>query len=202
MNALILVETRDIGFDPIKKHLPYLDGFEVIVFCSEQNEYLFKKYNTIYTNVNSLSQYNQLLTSYNFWKLFDYEKVLICQHDSGLLKKGIEDFYEWDYVGAPWWFQEWGANGGLSLRTVKVMQNITKHNNWTGVNEDVFFCHVMYYSNFYRLAPLGVCRKFAVESIFELGTLGYHGIGEHLQDGEINKIINQYGVSHSHILEF
>ena len=202
MNGLILVETRDIKFDPIKRHLPFLDGFEVMVFCSEDNSYLFREYETINVSIKSLTEYNQLLASYDFWKQFDYEKVLICQHDSGLLRDGIEDFYEWDYVGAPWWFQDWGGNGGLSLRTVKAMQDITINNNWTGFNEDIFFTHVMHYSNMYKLAPRNICKQFSVESIFKLETLGYHSIERYFNTGEVEQILHQYGrASHSNILE-
>ena len=197
MNGLILVETRRLDFDPIEKHLPFLKGFEPLVFCSEYNISQYRgKYNTVKVTVNSLDQYNQLLTSYDFWKQIPYEKVLICQHDSGLLRTGIEFFYEWDYVGAPWWFQKYGANGGLSLRTVKAMQDITKHYTWTGGNEDIFFSNIIHNSNVFKLAPPETCKLFAVETVFSMGSLGYHAINKHLSDTQVNKILNQYNNYH------
>jgi len=117
--------------------------------------------------------------------------------DSGILKDGIKDFMKWDYVGSPWSFQQHGGNGGLSLRTPKVMLDIASlhvyRNNGVDGNEDVWFSNIMHGStNFGKLAPRGVCSKFAVESIFQLGTFGYHGIEKWLKPEEVNQIMTQY----------
>jgi hypothetical protein len=43
--------------------------------------------------------YNSILTNPNFWRGLKYDRVLVFQHDSGLLKHGIEHFLEWDFIG-------------------------------------------------------------------------------------------------------
>ena len=157
--------------------------------------FLPKKF-TIYKNetINSIKEYNQLLTSTNFWVNFlEFDRVLIIQHDSALLRKGLEDFYKWDYIGAPWMFQDYGGNGGLSLRNPKLMYKICLEKKYSSIiygNEDLYFSHyVMHYGN---LAPREECEKFSCESIFKLGTLGYHAIDKYLTEDECKQIKTQY----------
>lgn len=148
----------------------------------------------IKTKVRSLADYNQLLTSPVFWDNIKYEKVLIFQHDSELLRSGIEEFLQYDYIGAPWKFQEHGGNGGLSLRTVEVMREVTKkfpYNASLGY-EDVYFSnHVKQVGG--NLAPREACSKFSCETIFQLGTLGAHAIDKYLSPEECIQIRAQYG---------
>ena len=135
MNAAVITETRQ--FDPqiIRDHLSMLPyDFELVVFCGDNTkcfwEFNFAKYNV---SINNLNDYNRLLTSRFFWdKLQQYERVLIFQTDSKILRKGIEEFYEWDYLGAPWRFQDNCGNGGLSLRNPKVMLEMIKSIPYNG----------------------------------------------------------------------
>lgn len=182
MLAVIIVESRLELLDKIKEnHFAFLpDKF------------------TLYTNstIKSIAEYNKLLTSTNFWVNFlKFDRVLIIQHDSALLRKGLEDFYEWDYIGAPWIFQDYGGNGGLSLRNPKLMYKICLEKKYIPSiygNEDLFFSHyVMHYGN---LAPREECEKFSCETIFKLGTLGYHAIDKYLTEDECKKIKEQYAV--------
>lgn len=151
--------------------------------------------------INSATGYNILLTSEHFWGQFvKYDRVLIFQHDSRLLRDGIEEFLEYDYVGAPWltsasWAhpERKGGNGGLSLRCPKKAVNLVRELPYSGKygNEDV------YYSNYLEkiggnVAPYNVCAKFSCETEFKLGTLGYHAIEKHLTTDQVNKIKTQY----------
>jgi uncharacterized protein DUF5672 len=144
--------------------------------------------------INSIQDYNRLLTSKRFWRAMPSEKVLIIQHDSMLLREGIEEFMEWDYVGAPWSFQTFGGNGGLSLRDVKAMLKVIDNFTWQfhpEGNEDVWFCNCMHQLGM-NLAPRDVCSRFSVESIYQLGTLGYHAIDKWLTPSECDSIRRQY----------
>ena len=196
MNAAVITETRyisNIG-SVIRDHLQFLPGYDLIIFHGSNNEVLFKglKGKRFTVNINNLHQYNALMTSTEYWnKLLSYDRVLIFQHESMILRKGIEEFYEYDYVGAPWKFQDIGGNGGLSLRNPKVMKSILKKEPYHPSHgyEDVYFSNRI---NGYNLAPREVCSQFSVETIFQLGTLGYHNIEKYLTHDEVEKIKNQY----------
>ena len=195
-NAAVITETRH--FDPqiIRDHLSMLpDDFELVVFCSESNKRLFNEFDCekYIVSINNLNDYNRLLTSTFFWdKLQQYDRVLIFQTDSKILRKGIEEFYEWDYVGSPWKFQDIGGNGGFSLRNPKVMYEMSKTLHYTGnPYEDVWFSNNM--NSFGNLAPREICKQFACETIFELNTLGYHAIHKYLTKSQVQQIENQYG---------
>lgn len=144
--------------------------------------------------INSIADYNRLLTSKRLWRNIPTEKVLIFQWDSFLLKEGIEYFLEYDYVGAPWKFQEHGGNGGLSIRDSKAMLKIiNQFPQWdtSEPNEDVWFCNGMLQLGM-DLAPRKVCEKFSVESIYKLDTIGGHAIDVWLTPSECNSIRTQY----------
>lgn len=146
-------------------------------------------------------KYNELLTSVEFWeKLQGYDRVLIFQHDSKILRDWTEKdnaFLEFNYIGSPWKFQEHGGNGGLSFRNPKVMKSIIEKKAYKfpeDGNEDIYFSNEMFWdeSNSKGLAPRLICRLFACESIFELGTLGYHAIDKYLTPEQCKEIETQY----------
>jgi hypothetical protein len=204
--AAVIIEGRRLGFsatlDIITRHTKYLEDFDVIGYCSNENHMeMFSAGAEIITILPELSgkfdfrRYNQLLTSEWFWfGLADYDRVLIFQHDSGLLRDGIEEFLEYDYVGAPWGFQEHGGNGGLSIRNpeamLKVIRKVPYFESVHG-NEDVYFCNAMKELGM-NLAPRDVCARFAIESILEYGTLGYHAIDKYFSKEIVSKIKSQY----------
>lgn len=150
------------------------------------------------------------LTKPEFWKqFFEYRRVLIFQRDSGLLRKGIEEFYEYDYVGAPCYsfYQDRTIqNGGLSLRNPRIMEYIGRMYGWNSdlpelyhygqystssfFAEDIFFCIKMIKYGIGNLAPLDASKKFSVESKFYPNTLGYHNIYTYLSEKEINLVLN------------
>lgn len=188
MNSLcaLIIENRSI---------PYL--MDII----EAHEKMLPKNTPVYwlnnEPIHSMRDYNALMLSKRLWRNLNAERVLMFQWDSILLKPGIEEFLEWDYIGAPWKFQDWGGNGGLSIRNPKTMMEIIDKGNWDGqLNEDVFISNEMYKSQgtYYQmnLAPREECEKFSVESIYKLGTLGAHAIDVWLTLTECETIRNQY----------
>ena len=202
-NGCCIVETRPLGNlnKLINDHLRFVpDEWGLTIYCSKRNKHLLRGLSrkaTLITLKDSftVSDYNRLFKSVKFWDSLPYNKVLIFQTDSMLLKHGIEDFLEWDYVGSPWKFQEHGGNGGLSLRSVQLMKYICENYKFTTRNEDVLFCNIMKDHNLGKLAPREVCKKFSTEAIFEFGTIGYHGIHNWLSKEQQDLIKNQYGTS-------
>lgn len=200
MNAAVITETRPKAIIPeiIEQHLSMLpDDFDLVIFCSKENERNFRDYNRIlnqyYVTVHTLHDYNRLMTSEFYWsKLLAYEHVLVFQTDSKILRTGIEEFYKWDMIGAPWLFQETGCNGGLSLRTPKVMMETLKaipYHPGYGY-EDVFYSNQIGPRG--ELAPRSECKKFSCETIFELGTFGFHALKNYMNHEQIKQIENQY----------
>jgi len=174
--TVVIIENRFDIDEILNKHIPFLSD------C-------FIRYNPF---VNSMKEYNSLLTSKAFWEDVPDENVLIIQHDSALLRTGIEEFYQYDYVGAPWTFQQHGGNGGLSFRKKSAMLKVIENYPYNGIdNEDVYFCNGLKWLVM-NLAPREVCEKFSCEAIFKLGTLGYHAIEKYLTPEQVNQIKTQY----------
>lgn len=146
--------------------------------------------------INSGHDYNRLLTDHLFWERLPYDKVLIFQHDSMMLKEIPDDMLQYSYVGAPWFPNApWatpdrrGGNGGISIRDVKAHIELTANRRWTPNegNEDVWFSH-----NLPNVAPYEICSKFGVETEFKLGTCTYHAIDKHLTREQCEQIKTQY----------
>lgn len=183
----IIIENRNVNAKAIlDRHVPFLpEGTEVLWESS--------------LPIVNMHDYNKHLTDPKFWaEHCDVDRVLIFQHDSGLLRKGIEEFFDFDYCGAPWVFQLHGGNGGLSLRNPRIMLHICQQFPYRGMavhgNEDVYFSNIMHESKGCAglLAPREVCSKFSVESIYQLGTFGWHGIHKWLTPQQCNNVLNQY----------
>ena len=76
--------------------------------------------------------------------------VLIFQTDALLLRRGVDDFLRWDYIGAPWRTDDlWcvgkphlmeAGNGGLSLRSrARTLETLDRFGYSRGQSEDVFY---------------------------------------------------------------
>jgi len=164
------------------------------------------------TRMKSLFNMCMVMTTPEFWKdYFDYERVLVFQRDTAILRGGIDGFFDYDYVGAPCYNfvkDQTIQNGGLSLRNPRVMEYICRMYGWrtdlqdmmvvgqyssaSFFAEDIFFCLRMIKYNAGILAPLDVSQRFSVESRFALGTLGYHRIDTYLTEDEQKQIKEQY----------
>lgn len=214
MNAAVIIETRKINLKSVlSKHLPFLPGWESCIVGSEANWGLNRKltdhHYTLYPETYAPPkfthvEYNNLLTSVRFWEHFkDYNRVLIFQHDSEILRFGIDEFLEWDYVGAPWLFQHKGGNGGLSLRNPQIMLKCIEkypYNPSLG-NEDIYFSnHIEKVGG--RLAPREICSKFSCETIFKLGTFGVHKIDAYLTQSQCKEIRDYHKKNKAEVLNY
>lgn len=143
---------------------------------------------------NTPAEYNRLLTSKRLWRTLP-EKVLIFQHDSMLLAPGVENFLEWDFIGANIKNIEGCMNGGLSIRDrkgmLKVIDNIPYQGMGVHGNEDIYFVNGLRQLSGW-LPTKEETQKFSVETEFHLGSLGYHAIDKYLSPVECDNIRNQY----------
>lgn len=152
----------------------YLEsGWSLIVYHSKENEFFIKnalkdlsniEFRLPYFPIYSVSEYNHFMKMHKFYESLNAKKVLIFQTDSIMLKKGMERFMQYDYVGAPWHWHGRCGNGGFSLRSVDVMMRaclsaFSDHN--VNMNEDVIFSEFV--SKHYKLAPFNEAFSFARE---------------------------------------
>jgi hypothetical protein len=137
-------------------------------------------------NLEAATTYNNLLASLSFWNMFKGDKILIHQEDSCVFKTNIDDFLEFDYIGAPWkesqWIKDFGlkiavGNGGFSLRTKQVMINaITKVKRPPNskVNEDIYFARCIYNHKLGSLPTISQAYAFSSEEIVNHQSFGGH----------------------------
>jgi len=153
--AAVIVETRPLENlkQIIEGHLKFLpEDTKLYVFGSDYVNLLLSQVNFkmkfIYVaDRMSTEDYNRLLTSVDFWNKIEEENILIFQHDSEILRKWDSSFEEFEYLGAPWKFQEHGGNGGLSFRKKSAMLKVLYNKKWLPLfsgNEDVFFSNNLY----------------------------------------------------------
>lgn len=200
MNAAVIVDSRPIDPEIVEAHMKHLPGWELILFIQSNSIPVMNHFGckgVICPPISNLNQYNQFMTSIPFWeRLKEYERVLIFQQDSMILRDGIEEFTDFDYVGAPWKWQaepRKGGNGGLSLRNPKKCLELVRQKPWsiTYGYEDVYFTNGLEEVGG-SVAPYEVCRKFSCETMFEMGTFGYHAIDKHLANTQVKQIKTQY----------
>lgn len=128
-------------------------------------------------NIDDLSglKYNSLLKTSNFWKSIKANNILIFQTDSLLLKFGIDEFFSYIYIGAPWIrFREGKivGNGGLSFRNRDKMIEISSNfKNDDITMEDIYFSK---YMNDSDVAPYEIAKRFSVEDVEYDNPLGVH----------------------------
>jgi len=126
--------------------------------------------------------YNELLTSKTFWNKMCGEKILIYQEDSCIFRKGIDEFLQYDYIGAPW-PHEYNlnklsvGNGGFSLRSKKVMLQVINTINVKDTTcniEDIYFTRVMVEHNIGSLANWTEASRFSIENIYNSKAISGH----------------------------
>uniref|UniRef100_A0A6C0JK99 DUF5672 domain-containing protein n=1 Tax=viral metagenome TaxID=1070528 RepID=A0A6C0JK99_9ZZZZ len=142
-------------------------------------------------NVDNLtiSEYNDLLTSKEFYDNVPTEIFLIFQTDSVICNENkdlLDDFMKYDYVGAPW--KDAVGNGGFSLRRKsKVLEIISKCKRGKG-NEDVYFANPCI-SNF--KPSIEKAKTFSVEGYYSDKSFGVHKPWAYLDEEELDKKIKQ-----------
>jgi hypothetical protein len=141
------------------------------------------------------NRYSNLFKTKDFYHLIPTETFLVFQTDTLILKENkhkINDFLEYDYVGAPWRWSEYCGNGGLSLRKKSKMMEIIDekgcdHSCW----EDIYFTTDVKMTDYKRPCK-EEAKQFSVETIFYLNPFGIHNCWRHLQPDEMKQMISKY----------
>lgn len=199
----VIVETRPLKNikEIVLNHKEY-SGFDILFFHGTENyDWVSGELNGIegisFFNLGikeiDANWYNRILTSKFFWNAIKTDKVLVFQHDSWMLRKGIEEFYPYNFCGALIYHMEYPCqNGGLSLRDKSKMLEVIDKVPYDGrTNEDIYFTRGLQHIGGI-LPSKEVCMKFSVETIAGTGSLGYHCIDRYLSQEICNYIKNQY----------
>lgn len=157
--------------------------------------------------------YNGIMKSPSFWERVGGDKVLIIQDDGFLMKKGVERFLEYDYVGAPWADapvnefikqhvnKDLVGNGGFSLRDVHACKRVTQKyenekyalfsNNIVEIPEDVYFVQCMVKEGM-KVAPQTAACFFASEQALHPGALGMHKPWPYTRRDHLEQFLNTF----------
>ena len=188
--SVAIVEPREHELLPyVLYNMAHIYGgtdVSLYIFHGNKNiEYLneivkdWKNVQLVNLNVDNLTinDYNILLTSKSFYDHFKSEYVLIFQTDSIIRRKIDQDFFNYDYVGAPWKdnCEACVGNGGFSLRKVETMKHICENYVNTYGNEDLFFANELYKHNF-SLPDPSTASRFSIEMTYNDDPCGFHAI--------------------------
>lgn len=122
----------------------------------------------------TIQEYSYLLTESKTYESISSSHLLIFQTDSCIFKTIPGQYFEYDYVGAPWRHKVGNGcgNGGFSLRRRETMIKICKEHEFNRHPEDVYFAHV---ENL-KIPPKELQRAFSVENIHHIDPVGCHKI--------------------------
>ena len=115
----VIIEPRSLSeiFTAIKTTMFYLNESNSIIKWGLQIFHGTDNYNFIYdvtkewgeieyTNIGvenfTHMEHSRYMETPEFWEKVKGKKVLIFQADSMIIRHGIDEFLEYDYVGAPW----------------------------------------------------------------------------------------------------
>jgi len=147
--------------------------------------------------IKNQTEYSKMLTTSEFWNNLYGEKILIYQEDSFIFKNNIQDFMNFDFIGAPFPKNvndtpNLVGNGGLSLRSkgkmLKVIEKITVEDTifngstmdyMNKVNlqfppEDVYFSKNMQELEIGKVADWDTAFQFSTESMHNPNSFGGH----------------------------
>lgn len=225
-NAIILIDNRENPMSVLSIMLALINVQPRTWSCKVYTSVKATKYYKHYLNIHGvqvvpypdldttnfdIDTYNAVLKSPQFWKsLGDHEKVLIIQDDGLLLRKGVESFLHYDYIGAPWGDydantyiknninSELVGNGGFSLRDVAKSLHITEkyeaekwdlfYDNNVEMPEDVYFVKCMIKEK-YKVAKREDAVKFATEQVYNPNSLGIHKFWAYCPCEQVEKLI-------------
>jgi hypothetical protein len=143
--------------------------------------------------------------------------VLIVQWDGYVLnaKKWDDQFYKYDYIGAPWYWHNDGmnvGNGGFSLRSKRLL-SITATDHYPfieNMNEDDQVCRhyrsKLITESCITFAPEELAHQFSYErSLPNAPTFGFHGIfnmWRYLNDAELVEFTRELNPYIFHSIEY
>jgi len=186
------------------------DAFEFykkLAFAIHEN---IKVINSGHKNIDQ-NTYNNFLLTKDFWDLLSGEKILIYQEDTFIFKDTINDFMEWDYIGAPFKMDcvegNNVGNGGLSLRSKSKMiealdrmplESITKHEfkpfvqkymynkKLDNIPEDIYYSTYLQKLNIGKVPDVEIAKQFSSETIYNPDSFGMHCMWHSCKDWALN----------------
>jgi len=174
------------------------DEWQFIVFHGNKNkEYIEKIIDTNFQDkktqiklvdlkVDNLTipEYNKLFFTKAFYDNIPTEMFLVFQTDSIIIKENahkINDFMEYDYVGAPFVEMDWNkntdkiGNGGLSLRRKsKMLEVLDKCEIQKDVPEDIYFGALFCDKVKLHKPSYEKSKSFSVEQVYFDSPFGIH----------------------------
>lgn len=146
---------------------------------------------------------NNLLNNISFWNSLNSDKILFIQTDSAICTRSpykLEQFMQYDFIGAPHEDYAYFPNGGFSLRSkaamlycVETLNANEKHNE---MHEDFVFARCLANSQtqmHWKLPDNNTMSQFSAEStLYEPQPLGMHKLWRLLTDKEDWKRFRKY----------
>ena len=208
-NCVLLVDNRksltSVMSTTISMHNLQESTWDLVILTSEAATPFYSKWfprakfinHTLIDAKFNIETYNRIMKDEQVWSQLDecgYTKCLIVQDDGLLIRPGVEnEFLEYDYVGAPWLPMphlvtagigpEMVGNGGISLRTVKIMLEICRkfqdekmylfNYGIQPVPEDVYFASLVEKIGG-RIPTSAKAKQFAMEQIVNMEAFGIH----------------------------
>jgi len=199
--TLVMVETRQVNL-AIKTLQYMMDRVkfdDVILFTSEHDsfDYYGDGINKMGIQINDVDDYNRFMIC-ELPTYITTNRILCTQCDGFITNPDgwMDEFLEYDYIGAPWWYHPYNSmpgqaistpstcvgNGGFSLRSLKmckVAKAVTEKYNINNIHpEDVYVCRTLRpYMNEagVKFAPEWLAHKFSCEDRVYANQFGFHG---------------------------
>lgn len=223
--SIVLMEPR------LHPHLEYVlrnvlyfagEGWGLEIFAGSENWNYLKtltrdwgavRFHDLKSDNLSAIEYNSLKKHADTWRCLSSEKLLWIELDCLLVQPGINEFLEWDYVGAPWRAEMAISpncrvgNGGLSLRSRSAMLRIAESSPGHPIpnpsviyTEDLYFCINMQLCNqqqpgSFKIPDVETAANFSVESIYSRSPKGLHKTWKYLSSHQLELLLGQINYS-------
>lgn len=135
--------------------------------------------------ITSIQAYSKFMIK-DLYNYVDTEFVLCTQWDAWILNPDawMQDFLKYDYIGAPWWFNEEKnvGNGGFSLRSKKFLHTTANLMIKNFHPEDLVLCRTYrsaIMSNGCIFAPEDIAARFSIEGNIKYGKKWTNQFGFH-----------------------
>lgn len=141
----------------------------------------------------TINEYSDLLKSEIFWNNVEGENILLFQTDAIILKNFSDEYFQYDYIGAPWKnlnsiTNNSIGNGGLSFRKKSVMLEIIKKYKDDNLIEDLYFSKYLKIEN-KKLPNIDLAKKFCVENVYYHDPTFLHKPFQELEPHELSFLL-------------
>ncbi len=191
--TLVTVETlcHELAKRTIEDCLSKVQFAEVIVYTDREDKLDIAGARTIKVpNWPSKDDYMQFF-QFKSCDTVTTSHVLFLEWDAGICDVSMwrDEFLQYDYLGAPWWYTDGSpnvGNGGFSLRTTRLQRFMKDNQKKYPVGNDNQMCRdcgaEIIREGRFNWAPVDVANDFAFEGFDRLGLpnnlkhFGYHSV--------------------------